>query len=102
LVKKEGRKPLPLQENKLEEESDLALMQSSGLFDKDFYLENNPDVEKAKVDPLFHYYYYGGMEGRDPSPGFDGHWYLDTYKDVKPTGLNPLIIPFAQATPSLF
>jgi uncharacterized coiled-coil protein SlyX len=72
-------------------DEDLALIRSSGLFDQDWYLDNNPDVSQAKVDPLLHYLRYGGFEGRDPGPNFSSKWYLDTYKDVKKAGLNPLV-----------
>lgn len=63
----------------------------SGLFDKNWYLERNPDVVQAKVDPLLHYLRYGGVEGRDPGPSFSSNWYLDTYEDVKEVGVNPLV-----------
>lgn len=70
---------------------DLQLMRASGFFDKDWYLKNNPDVAKANVDPLLHYYNYGGLEGRDPGPNFSSSWYLDTYADVRTAGINPLL-----------
>jgi hypothetical protein len=69
----------------------LSLIQRSGLFNKTWYLEENPDVAKAKVNPLIHYLNRGGFEGRDPGPGFSSNWYLHTYQDVKGTGLNPLV-----------
>lgn len=72
-------------------EEDLSLIRSSGLFDEAWYLMNNPDVSQAKVDPLRHYLYYGGFEGRDPGPQFSSFWYLNTYADVKQAGMNPLL-----------
>ena len=63
----------------------------SDLFDKNWYLANNPDVAQAKVNPWLHYLRYGGFEGRDPGPNFCSGWYLDTYKDVKEARINPLI-----------
>jgi hypothetical protein len=33
----------------------------SGLFDDDWYLEQNPDVRAAGVDPLAHYLEYGAL-----------------------------------------
>jgi glycosyltransferase involved in cell wall biosynthesis len=71
--------------------NDAALVNSSGLFDKEWYLANNPDVAQAKIEPLFHYLRHGGFEGRDPGPGFYSNWYLDAYEDVKNAGMNPLI-----------
>ncbi len=70
---------------------DLDLLQSTDLFDKDWYLANNPDVADAKIDPLLHYLEIGGFKGRDPGPDFSSQWYLDTHLDVKEAGLNPLI-----------
>ena len=70
---------------------DLYLIRTSGLFDKAWYLRNNPDVAQAKVDPLFHYLHNGGFEGRDPGKEFSSKWYLETYEDVKKAGINPLV-----------
>jgi GT2 family glycosyltransferase/glycosyltransferase involved in cell wall biosynthesis len=41
------------------------------LFDTGFYLERNPDVREAGVDPLAHYLRHGWAEGRNPNPWFD-------------------------------
>ena len=38
------------------------------LFDTSFYLEKNPDVAQAGVNPLLHYSEYSWREGRDPHP----------------------------------
>ena len=72
-------------------DQDRTLISSSGLFDEDWYLENNPDVAAAKVDPIFHYWRHGGYEGRDPNPHFSSAWYLSEYKDVTKAGMNPLV-----------
>jgi GT2 family glycosyltransferase len=70
---------------------DLDLIMSSGLFDEDWYLNNNPDVPEAKVDPLLHFLQFGGFEGRSPGPNFSSAWYLDTHADIKNSGINPLV-----------
>jgi hypothetical protein len=72
-------------------ETDLALVRSSGLFDETWYLDNNPDVADARMNPVRHYVQFGGSEGRDPGPRFSSGWYLDTYEDVKKSGINPLV-----------
>jgi hypothetical protein len=41
------------------------------MFDHEFYLERNADVQAAGADPLAHYLRYGWVEGRDPNPWFD-------------------------------
>lgn len=60
-------------------QQDLALLESSGLFDRDFYLEAYPDVSKAGVDPLRHYHQHGWREFRQPSLLFDTRHYFLTY-----------------------
>ncbi len=69
----------------------MYLIQSSGLFDRELYLEENPDVAQAGVDPVRHYMIHGGFEGRDPGLYFSSRWYLKTYEDVKKSGMNPLV-----------
>lgn len=64
---------------------------ASGLFDRDWYVENNSDVRAAGIDPLLHYLRHGAAEGRDPNPLFDSDWYLDRYPDVRAAGANPLV-----------
>jgi hypothetical protein len=66
-------------------------LENSDLFDKKWYLANNPDVSAAKMDPTRHYLLFGGFEGRNPGPNFSSAWYLNTYTDVKDAGINPLI-----------
>jgi hypothetical protein len=67
------------------------LIAGSGWFDVDYYLEQNPDVRSAGVDPVTHYLEWGAAEGRNPSPRFDGGSYLDRYPDVLGAGVNPLV-----------
>lgn len=53
----------------------LPLLSDSGLFDRNYYLAVNIDVAKAGVDPLWHYYFYGFKEGRNPSERFETRFY---------------------------
>jgi hypothetical protein len=66
-------------------------VQKCTLFDRDWYLENYPDVAAANIDPVRHYLLYGGFEGRDPGPDFSSSRYLNTYPDVVDSGINPLV-----------
>lgn len=59
------------------------------LFDREFYLKQNPDVPKG-TDPLQHYMSRGVAEGRDPNPLFDTSFYLERNRDVATAGVNPL------------
>jgi capsular polysaccharide biosynthesis protein len=70
---------------------DSRLIESSGLFEREWYLKHNSDVAKAGVDPARHYVSRGGFEGRRPGPNFDSRWYLDAYEDVRNSGWNPLV-----------
>ena len=46
------------------------------LFSTSFYLEQNPDVHAAGVNPLHHFVLEGGAQRRDPHPCFDSCFYL--------------------------
>jgi len=62
----------------------------SGLFDREWYLQRNPDVAASGLNPLTHYISKGAAEGRDPHPLFDSEWYLQRNPDVVASGINPL------------
>jgi hypothetical protein len=59
-------------------------------FDRQYYLDANPDVKEAGVDPLQHFEEFGWREGRDPSPHFSVKGYLSANPDVEAAGVNPL------------
>lgn len=69
----------------------IRLIKNNKLFDRDFYLKENPDVLKSKIDPAKHYLLYGAFEGRNPSKHFNSQHYLEMYPDVKKSGMNPLL-----------
>lgn len=58
-------------------------------FDAFYYLQHNPDVAAAGVDPYEHFQQFGWREGRNPNAFFDTAGYLDAYADVKAAGVNP-------------
>ena len=68
--------------------SDNELMHSC--FDASYYLEKNPDVKDAGLDPFQHFMQFGFREGRNPHPLFNTSYYLEKNPDVKDAGLNPL------------
>ena len=68
----------------------VEVLRRSRLFDADWYLAQNPDVQSSGMDALGHYVLIGGFEGRKPNPVFDSRWYLETYQDAAQSGLNPL------------
>ena len=55
---------------------DYDLLKRSDLFDAEWYLKFNVDVEQAEIDPVRHYLVHGGLERRDPSQLFDTEYYL--------------------------
>lgn len=65
---------------------DLDLVNSSDLFDPDWYLANYPDIAEAKMDPYQHYQQAGKFEGRLALPPKfetrDGFAEFDPSKDT--------------------
>ncbi len=70
---------------------DYNLIKKSGLFDSEYYLSQNEDVKKAKMNPIKHYLKFGWKEGRNPSAEFDGNKYLNKRPDVRVADLCPLV-----------
>lgn len=56
------------------------------LFDAEWYLSENPDVARAKVNPLTHYLCHGANEGRAPHPLFDPTFYLRAHPEAAING----------------
>ena len=61
------------------------------LFDREWYLEQYPDVKESEFDPYDHYLQHGAAEGRDPNALFDTDWYWDQNPDVRESGANPVV-----------
>lgn len=66
------------------------LIASSPHFDSAFYLEANPDVKAAGIDPAIHYVLSGAAEGRVPSTGWSDSSYHKANPDIA-AQLNPLL-----------
>jgi O-antigen biosynthesis protein len=83
------------------EEEDLlkTRLLASGLFDPQFYLQENPDVAAAGFDPATHYIQHGWIDGRSPGPAFDVEFYLDTYPDLRASS-SPSSRPDPSPSPS--
>jgi Methyltransferase domain len=65
-------------------------IRGSGLFDADFYLQQNPELTDTEIDPVLHYLQQGYRQGRWPNPLFDTRWYLVNYPEVLENAENPL------------
>jgi O-antigen biosynthesis protein len=66
-------------------------LNSSGIFDRNWYLEHNQDVSSEGMDPLIHYVRHGATEGRSTSEFFNTGAYLEQNPDVLASGINPLL-----------
>ncbi len=90
LIEVEGRDDDPLADDeRLEREC--RLLAGSGLFDVQWYRDNNPAVVRAGMDPLWHFCRYGWRTLRDPGPGFDVWWYWSSHLDPAAERINPLV-----------
>jgi hypothetical protein len=70
---------------------DEYIVNRSGLFLSDWYLEAYPDVQWAGVPPFAHYCSHGWREGRRPNFYFDPEWYCKTYPQLVDADSNPLV-----------
>lgn len=68
---------------------DIAIIEASGRFDKQWYLRHYPDVAESGIDPVQHYVRHGAAEGRDPTGKFSTEFYLHHNPDVASSGINP-------------
>ncbi|MCA8866601.1 MULTISPECIES: hypothetical protein [unclassified Halomonas] len=68
-----------------------ALVQASQHFDKQWYLEQYPDIAKSTMDPVEHYLKFGVLEARNPSPNFDTKFYITRNPDIAESGYQPLL-----------
>jgi glycosyltransferase involved in cell wall biosynthesis len=71
--------------------SDVRLIASSDLFDREWYLKENPSIRGTGVPPALHYLLFGAAAGREPSALFDGEWYLSEHPEAQEAGINPLV-----------
>lgn len=72
-------------------ESIRKVIVESNLFDKNWYISDNPDVQISGVDPIIHYLKKGENTGRKPNPLFDPVWYCLNNPDVVSAGISPLV-----------
>ncbi|WP_347331353.1 hypothetical protein [Marinimicrobium locisalis] len=75
-------------------QSGVQIIKHSGLFDADWYLAQDPELQKdrlARTNPAKHYYKVGARKGLNPGPNFDTQFYLANNTDVRSAGVNPLV-----------
>jgi hypothetical protein len=62
----------------------------SGLFDREFYGLQKPELKDAGIDPIADFLEHGNTESTDPHLLFDTSYYLEQNPDVVRIGVNPL------------
>jgi hypothetical protein len=77
--------------NRLRLRSAIRDIQSSGLFDEDWYIRTYPDVLTLGLPPLMHWCLVGWRKRHCPSPLFDTAWYLDRNPDLSTAALDPVL-----------
>ena len=71
--------------------NELQIIAESQYFDKEWYLQQYPDVALSKLDPMTHYLLHGGFEGRDPGYSFSSTLYMKNHPELATNRINPLI-----------
>ena len=61
----------------------VRFISNSKIFDADWYLDTNKDVKSSGLDPAYHFYTRGWMEGRSPSIFFNMKDYLSKFHPTK-------------------
>jgi hypothetical protein len=75
----------------LSEKAELDLIQSSGLFDREWYRKRYSALLERGLDPILHYLRYGAGLGLSPNPLFESEWYLAQCSEDPDLSINPLI-----------
>jgi len=66
------------------------ILEWSGCFDREWYLQSYPEVLEQGRDPVDDYLIVGVEKGRNPNPFFDNDFYIRSVSEL-PEGINPLL-----------
>jgi hypothetical protein len=69
----------------------LRLHRSSGLFNHEWYLRQNPDVKATTTRPFLHFAFHGVFEGRSPNPAYSESAYIRNTPSAQSSSLKPLL-----------
>ncbi|MBD2841036.1 hypothetical protein [Erythrobacter rubeus] len=83
--------PMARRRHKKRLDEETQLVEASGLFDRDWYLAVNRDVQESGIDPVRHFVSDGAYELRDPGPLFSSFKYHKANPDVTNEGIPALI-----------
>lgn len=73
------------------DEYEFGLIKKSGLFDKNWYIQQYQSKHNIRENPLSHYLRIGVNLGLNPSPKFNTRYYLKSNPDVANAEINPFI-----------
>ncbi len=79
-----------IDKEKYNEKRQIEIVKKSPLFDRKWYLAQNPDVKSKKMGAAKHYVKKGWKEGRNPSQEFDGNEYLAEFPELREKNWCPL------------
>lgn len=79
-----------INKEKYNEKRQIEIVKKSPLFNKKWYLSQNPDVKAKKMGAAKHYVKHGWKEGRKPSLEFDGNEYLNEFPELREKNWCPL------------
>ncbi len=72
------------------EASDAQIYETvAAAFDREHYLDTNPDIRRSGIDPIRHFLDFGAREDRDPTPDFSVRFYRKHYRREIGAGVNP-------------
>ncbi len=70
---------------------DLATVQHSPRFDREWYRREHPELARSRLTPELHYLLDETPHGRRPSPSFSCDDYLELNPEVRSSGVDPLV-----------
>jgi hypothetical protein len=79
------------QPGELQSAGEASIVETSGLFDREWYLASYPDIRARGVDPIAHFCREGWRLGLRPNPYFHPEWYAKTYGSELHPQENPLL-----------
>ena len=74
-----------------DEQTLVAEVEASDLFDGGWYLRQHPEVATERLSPALDYVRTGHAAGRDPGPRFDTADYVRQHPDAETAGVPPLV-----------